>query len=798
MNRRDRSLQARLLRYGTIGLCVLAIVGLSTIFFVRNVVRESAHAELTSFARLQAERIESQLDLTAEAMHAMASAPELLEAIRASDASAVGRQLVEAPAKMRDVAAVSVFLPDGSKLADSGGDSRYPPHPVSAALLAEAGERFRTGRGMFLGPAFKARDGSGRYLHVAAVGQQEYSFAAIMVVEGHMRSIERIVETSAMDDRSLDMHLVQRNGANVEFVTNVRFAADSRFNLTVPMTSVGSPAVQALLGGDGLLTGARDYRGRTVIAAVRTLPTTPWGLVVKLDQAEAYRPISRVVGGVATAFIMSALFMIAGYLVLTRTLTARIRRVTQSATAISRGALGTRIGDRSPDELGSLARAFDRMADNLVSDRNKREQIEGELSRRAWSDQLTGLPNRAFFYERLGAAMSSTDRRSGTIGMLFCDLDEFKEVNDELGHSAGDLLLRSVADRFRSLLRSNELLARFGGDEFVVLCTGLTDAPRQTAAVAQRLRDSLREPIPLGDREARTSVSIGIAIATAQATSESLIRDADVAMYRAKSAERTKSGVTEQELNHTNAQRLASRANLRRAIDSGAFTVVFQPVVDLGTGDTIGYEALSRWPREDGVAMPADFVPLAEELGLSGMLDRWVIDAACRAITTRPGFSVSVNVSLASLSSTAIAEDVINLVARHGIQPSALTLEISERDLLADTDDADVVRTMAQLQHYGITLALDDFGVGLASITRLHRWPIGAIKLDAGLVAGLAVSERARATCASLIRLGGDLGVRVIAEGVEHPDQYRILRELGCATAQGFLFGRPDVLAVIG
>ena len=791
------------------GLCLLAIVGMSTIFFVRNQLREHTHAELSSFARLEGERIQTQLDLTADEVQSVAADPALLDAVQRHDRDGAMRVLTQ-PSTLRQVAAVSIILPDGSRFGDTGADPRWAPHPIGTEVLAEAADRFRTGRGGFIAKAFAGRDGSARYQQLSAIGQQENSFAAILVVEVLLKPVEEIVAVNTSDQRTLDVHLVQRSGDAAQIITNVRFDPNSKFTMLIPLTRTSAPAVQALQEGSHLLTGVKDYRHRTVIAAVHRLPGTPWGLVVKVDQSEAYQPMSSVIGGVATAFSVSALSLLAAYLVLTRLMTARLRRITQSAVAISRGALDSRVADRSSDEIGELARAFDRMADHLASDRVRRARVEEELSVRAWHDPLTGLPNRALFIERLNAAVRSGDRRSGGVALLFCDLDEFKRVNDDFGHQAGDALLKAVAERLRAVLRGNELLARFGGDEFVVLCTGLTDPAKQAAAVAARLRAAVKEPIRVGSVDAAVSVSVGIAVAGLSSTPESMIREADDAMYRAKASQRgvpppppsnamPAVGALADEArvdvaSMSGPSRLAARADLRRAIDTGALMVVFQPVVDLATGTCIGYEAFTRWPREDGVAMPAEFVPLAEELGLSGSLDRWVIDAACRVITNRPGLTMSVNVSMASLSSPAMAEDVMNTIARYGIHPSTLSLEVSERDLSAHRDDAEALQAMTRLQRYGISVTLDDFGATTSNLANLHRLPIGALKLDRSLITDLVQSDRAQAMCASLVRLGGDLGLRVIAAGVEHPDQYRILRELGCVTGQGFLFGRPDVL----
>ena len=785
-----QSLQSKLRRSGVVGLTLLAAIGVLTVFFIRNAIRDAANRELTSVAQLQSERVAGELAANSAALTRMAE--QVGSPVASGDIDAVKHELQDFVEGAGSLAWVGVLRTDGTVFASTAG-AVTPGQTADQATVKAAVDGFVSGSVVHVGRAFAAPTGEGRYLHAASI-EQPTGGQLLLVAECRLDAFDDMLRAGRAPERTLDMHLVQRVGDVAQFITDLRFEPGSRFVRSVPLTETDAPAVQALTSdAPRFLEGVRDYRGEQVLAVVSALAGTEWGLVVKIDRAEAYHTIGQVVGGVTTAFVVTALLLGAIYLMVSRGLTRRVQRLTESAVAISRGDFGRRMNDESTDEIGRLSRAFDRMVHQLETDTQRRREVEAELTRRAWHDPLTGLPNRSFLFERLSHYLSSPDRRVGQIALLFCDLDAFKDVNDELGHTTGDVLLQTVSERFRALIRGDEVLARFGGDEFVVLCPNLHDPARQASAVADRLRQSLREPIRLGEREAFVTVSIGIAIAGPNASAEMLVRDADAAMYRAKSAGRSRHVVHDADIHAASASRLTARTQLRRAIDTGALTVVFQPIIDMTSGEVCAVEALTRWPRDDGVAMPAEFVPLAEELGLAGALDRWVLETACRAVSTRQLRSIAVNVCMSSIASPAFAEDVLNILSRFGLKASSLCLEISEADL-ASHETEPALAVIARLRNHGVMIAIDDFGVGHSSLSRLRHLPVDVLKIDRSFVADVHRDPAVKAVCHAVFALGRDLGLRVVAEGVESNEQARALSELGCGYGQGFLFGRPDQL----
>ncbi|HEX2087273.1 MAG TPA: EAL domain-containing protein [Solirubrobacteraceae bacterium] len=447
------------------------------------------------------------------------------------------------------------------------------------------------------------------------------------------------------------------------------------------------------------------------------------------------------------------------------------------------------------DELHDVAEAFNGMMDRLVEGRD-------QLVHQAFHDALTGLPNRALFRDRtqqaLARAYNGRRPQAGGVAVLFCDLDDFKSINDSLGHGAGDALLRAVATRLRTTLRVEDTIARLGGDEFAILLEEVAD-PKAAEATARRLLGALTLPIVLrtaGDAEVVARASIGVALSTGpDDTAEDLLRDADAAMYAAKNGGRNRHRVFEADMHERALERFALEGELRRALDRGEFMLDYQPVLELATHRVVAVEALVRWRHpERGIVAPNDFIPTAEETGLIVPLGRWVLRQACRCARTlqeqaagREGLVMSVNLSPRQFHDPHLVADVREAVEEAGIDARTLVLEITESMLTADLDAT--AETLARLKALGVRLAIDDFGTGYSTLSYLRRFPIDILKLDRELI-GAGSGPDAKLTKA-IVGLGHSLELATVAEGIERPEQEEELRALGCQLGQGFLFARP-------
>jgi diguanylate cyclase (GGDEF)-like protein/PAS domain S-box-containing protein len=433
-------------------------------------------------------------------------------------------------------------------------------------------------------------------------------------------------------------------------------------------------------------------------------------------------------------------------------------------------------------------------ASAIARDITERKQMQHALEHQALHDALTGLPNRALTADRLQHALTASARRQTPVAVLFLDLDNFKDINDATGHQTGDAVLVEVARRLERSVRSGDTVARFGGDEFVILCEG---ADEQVAMdIANRCLADLADPVDVGDRSIYVSASLGIAISP-PLDGEDLLRFADAAMYDAKARGRSRAVVFDQRLAQTADERWRLSNDLRQAIDSNSLQLWFQPIVELATGTLLGLEALCRWDHPTlGMVAPDRFVEVAEETGLSTLLDTWVLKAACAA--TRDFMAaglfaesghVAVNISARSLGDADLESTVRDTVVAAGIPFRALALEVTETGVMADPDKA--VRLLQHLQSLGMSIALDDFGTGYSSLTYLRRLPVSTIKIDRSFIREMADNPDDMAIVVSIIDLASSVDLTVVAEGIETPAQLSLLRGLGCAAGQGFLWSRP-------
>ena len=447
------------------------------------------------------------------------------------------------------------------------------------------------------------------------------------------------------------------------------------------------------------------------------------------------------------------------------------------------------------DDLGPAGRRF---VLAVVRDVTERKALEDELAHRAFHDSLTGLPNRPLFVEHLEHSLRRKARNGQPVTILFMDLDNFKDVNDSLGHEAGDLLLVAVAKRLRGCLRDADTLARFGGDEFVVL---LDDTPTESvpAQVAGRLLECLAPPFSLAGERVFVSASIGLAqhAPFSSDRSDLLLSRADAAMYEAKGLGKGCYAVYDPAGPVRSRDRLRMVNDLRAALERGEFLLHYQPKVDLQTGAISHVEALVRWhhPRR-GLVLPGEFVPLAEETGLIIPLGRWVLEEACARVRrwqeiypSAPTLVADVNLSAKQFRQPDLAEDVSNILKETGLDPACLELEITEGVLMDDAPATGAV--LAELKALGVRVAVDDFGTGYSSLSYLKRFSVDTLKIDRAFVGGLGTDPEDAALVSGMIGLAQALGLDVVAEGVETERQVAILKEMGCGMAQGYHFSRP-------
>ncbi len=432
----------------------------------------------------------------------------------------------------------------------------------------------------------------------------------------------------------------------------------------------------------------------------------------------------------------------------------------------------------------------------------ERQRTDEELTRReeelafmATHDALTGLPNRTLILDRVEQMLARSRRSQTPTAALFIDLDNFKSINDTLGHGAGDELLCAVTARLGGVVREADALGRLGGDEFVVISEEISLAAGPEL-VAERLLDALKHPFILGaDKEIRLTVaaSIGIAVGD-RASAEELLRDADIAMYRAKWDGKNRYVVFETGMQDTVQNRMELEMDLREALANGEFYLAYQPTLDLSDMSPTGVEALIRWKHPvRGIVQPNDFIPLLEETGLITEVGKWVLEEACRqgAAWRAAGHAIgmAVNVSGRQLDTDQLIADVEGALGHSGLDPAALTIEITETTLMRNVEET--ARRLAAVKQLGVRIAIDDFGTGYSSLAHLQRFPVDALKIDRSFISGLRHNQEGETLIHTLVQLGKALSLETFAEGIELPQELSFLQDQRCDSGQGFLFARP-------
>jgi PAS domain S-box-containing protein len=477
------------------------------------------------------------------------------------------------------------------------------------------------------------------------------------------------------------------------------------------------------------------------------------------------------------------------------------------------------------ESTASVIRNADGNAEGLVivnRDITERKRAEEALAHNAFHDGLTNLANRTLLLDRLGRALAISRRHADfKFALLFIDIDGFKVVNDSLGHAAGDALLIQIARRLTACLRrvdtisrpqqgeddqvtfGDSTLARPGGDEFVVLAEELRD-PSDAIRVADRIREKLAPPFDVDGHEIVVTASIGVAFSShTSAEAEGVLRDAEIAMYRAKSTGKARCEVFDNAM-HTGAlKRLQLETDLRKGVERGEFRVYYQPIVSLRDGRIVGFEALTRWQRPEGMVMPNDFIPVADETGIILSINRQMLPEACQQLRvwqqlfpSNPPLSLSVNISPKQFAQADLASQISQLLQQGGMDPRCIDLEITETIAMADAERSAAV--LSQLKALGVGLDIDDFGTGYSSLSRLQSFRVDTLKIDRAFISRMDSDAETHEIVRIIVMLAHNLGLKVVAEGVETETQLEMLGHIGCERAQGYLFSKPADQQTIG
>lgn len=433
----------------------------------------------------------------------------------------------------------------------------------------------------------------------------------------------------------------------------------------------------------------------------------------------------------------------------------------------------------------------------IIRDVTERKLLEEQLTHQALHDPLTKLANRVLFRDRVEHALTKLTRQKTSISVLFLDLDNFKTINDSLGHAVGDKLLIAFTERLQSCLRKSDTAARLGGDEFAIL---IEDAKTNeaAAAIASKLHDILNLPIMIEGKDIFVTISIGIAnTKTGDEKPEELLRNADVAMYMAKRQGKSRSIIFERQMHEALMERIEIEENLRLAIEKEEFSLHYQPIIDLKSTRIVGMESLVRWNRsEKGVISPAQFIPIAEDTNLILPLGKWILEESCRQaqkwqhqFEDGTYLSIAVNLSIRQFQQKELVEIVANALSKSGLSPQRLVLEITENHMLQNTETT--IKKLHDLKDLGIRLAIDDFGTGYSSLSYLTRFPVDILKIDKSFIDKITQGKKGVALARAIIMMSESLNLKTVAEGIEHFEQAETLQNLGCGFGQGYYFSKP-------
>ncbi len=557
--------------------------------------------------------------------------------------------------------------------------------------------------------------------------------------------------------------------------------------------------VQAARARDAAQRSEAHYRAVVENAAEGILTVTADGLIASFNAAAETMfgwPASEIVGRPATIIVTPELHdALESFVATYRSEGSPAARRSEKETMGVR-----RDGSMFPMMVATSAISGEGEAPTIsaiVRDLSDQKHYEAQLAHQVLHDPLTGLPNRVMLTDRLDQALARVRRHDRMFGVLFVDLDRFKSVNDTLGHTVGDQLLVEAAARIQSAVREIDTVARLGGDEFVVLCEDIEGVHHATD-FAERIIKAIQRPFHFGDDDAHVSASIGLALsADGTESADTILANADIAMYRAKDNGRSRYELFDEAMQQWVTTQVALEAALRQAVSQNELRLYCQPFISAESGEIRGFEALLRWERPGfGVVSPDEFIPVAEDTGLILDIGAWVLEEACRQAAEwdrrwpERRLGVAVNLSSRQLLTGDIVRVVTDVLARTGLDPARLTLELTESTLIDDAVSVEAL--LRQFRALGINLALDDFGTGYSSLTYLRAFPINILKIDKSFVRAIGTEREDTAIVAAVIALAKNLGLRVVAEGVETREQLAVLLQLRCPYLQGYLFARPE------
>jgi diguanylate cyclase (GGDEF)-like protein len=535
-----------------------------------------------------------------------------------------------------------------------------------------------------------------------------------------------------------------------------------------------------------VIDGDDQVLGYAVVGLSSAALQTSLRMLDEQVTAEWEHAVRSLVLGAGFAFVIIGCVAVILIWRLSQSLSEPISEMVAAAESCAAGNLDIALAVRSDDEVGHLAQALNTMAKELKASHRRMRHL-------ANYDSLTGLPNRHLFLDRLRHALQTAARSGHQLGLLFLDLDGFKSINDSLGHAQGDEVLKLVAARLRETVRASDTVARLGGDELTVIAEGI-HGPADASALAEKLLNALELPYRYQDRQLQLSASIGITLYPRDGdTPDALLHNADTAMYEAKRRGKKGYCLFGPELDQAPESRVGIKQQLAQAIDAQALELHFQPQIHVQTGRILGIEALLRWPSPQADIQPGDLIPLMEDAGLITRATRWILSEGCRHLRDLralglPELRLAINLSGKQLAQTDLTTSIRSALEENGLPAQALEIEITENSLLdAERGQAGAER----LRLLGVRLAIDNFGTGYSSLVHLHRLGVASLKVDRSLIVDIASNQDNAFVTSAILSLARQLGVSTLAQGVETPEQWAILRAQGCDLAQGYLFCRP-------
>ena len=760
------SLQTRIVAFFSLLLLVVQVAGFTTInSAILNNARETTREQLDVGERIFRLVLEQNTQKLQQSVQVLSADFGFRDAIGSRDRATIESALVNHGERIGASAMILIGL-DGNVIADSL-DAAANGRPFEFPALLSAARKHRTSAA------------------VVPLGGVPHQLVLVPVLAPIPIAW---VATGFVVDSRLANAMKSLTSLHVSFVGGHGTERPSMLATTLPpdLAAALPDAFAAFDAGreDVIATPDGDYQTLVVPLA----QTADWSMSALLQRSlrEAMRPFHRLQMALLALTLIGVVLSVIGSILMARGVTRPVRALAEFASGVAKGDYSKRahVGDRS--EIGGLAAAFNQMIGDIAT-------REARITELAYRDTLTGLPNRALFHDRLQQALSQARRMNHGLSVLHFNLDRFKYVNITLGHDIGNLLLKEVGARLqRALPRGSDTVARLGADEFSVLLP--IDDCDGAQVVTHRLIDALDQPVVLDGQSVDINGSVGIATFPQHGEDpEKLMLHANMAMYTAK---RSNSGfaVFDPRFHEHNPERLSLIGELRRAVENNEFVLFYQPKIDLATGSVKYAEALVRWQHpQRGFVPPDQFIPFAEKTGYVKAITRWVIDRALAQCAQWQAqglmINVSINISARDLLNPELADFFLASMQTHGVPPQRLWLEITESAIMEDPQFA--LETLERLHAMGLTLSIDDFGTGYSSLAYLKKLPVDELKIDKSFVMGMVGDKDDATIVRSTIDLAHNMGLKVVAEGVESSEILELLRDLGCDLAQGYFISRP-------